>query len=114
MSNTLIEDTGTLLLLDIPEGSSELDDAFVKVSLTVVTHASLAAKTKVYNQRITRAIADAANCGAPLDDLAEAAGCPVEEVVQRLDGYNGLDPSVAAEVARRLAPRRRWWNRKRG
>lgn len=81
MTSTLLEDTGVLLALDMPELH---DDLLTNVSRTMVMWIALEAKTGAYNGRVTRALAAAANEGATIEQLSAAAGLSPETVLQRL------------------------------
>lgn len=81
MTSTLLDDTGVLLALDIPELQ---DDLLANVSRTMVMWIALEAKTNAYSGRVTRALATAANEGATLEQLSAAAGLSPDRVRERL------------------------------
>ncbi|MGC3994248.1 MAG: hypothetical protein QM779_09100 [Propionicimonas sp.] len=103
----LIDDT-QLLLAVRPDAQLADEDALVRVSEAVVTRASLRAKAQAYDLRITRTIAIAANDGAPLAELAEAAGMSQDEVRERLAAHSELLTPLTRERLVPPARRRRW------
>jgi hypothetical protein len=97
--SVLMEDTQRLLVVDIPELGEDLAESLERLSATVITQVALQAKTDAYELRVTRALARAANLGATLDELADAAGMSVARVVARLQSRPGLlDPGTQARL----------------
>jgi hypothetical protein len=83
-------------------------DPLREVSAAVVARASLQAKARAYELRLTRWMAMAANQGAGLDALADAAGVSADEVRGRLAEHPEL---LDARSRERLLPpgrHRRW------
>lgn len=111
---SLIEDTGVLMALPIPDAA---DDSLDTLSHTVITWISLQAKAQVYDRRVTRSIASAANLGATLEQMADAAGMSAEDVLGRLRAHPGsLSPQSRLRLgigrdahAEAPATRRRPW-----
>lgn len=103
----LIDDT-QLLLAVRPEEAAAIRDPLWEVSVAAVTRASLQAKARAYELRLTRWMAEAANQGAGLTELADAAGLSVDETRARLAEHPELLDVASRE--RLLAPvrRRRW------
>lgn len=98
--SVLLEDTQRLLVIDVPDLADDLAQSLERLSATVITQAALQAKTDAYDLRVTRALARAANLGASLDDLADAAGMSVTRVVGRLQARRELlDPGTEARLA---------------
>jgi len=83
-------------------------DPLREISVAVVARASLQAKARAYELRLTRWMAMAANQGAGLDQLADAAGMSADEVRARLAEHPEL---LDAHSSERLLPpirHRRW------
>jgi len=103
----LVDDTQLILALRT-EDADPARDPLGRISLAVVTKASLQAKAQAYEMRVTRAMAEAANQGAGLTELADAAGTSIDEVRERLSRHPELlEPSARDRL---LAPvrHRRW------
>ncbi len=103
----LVDDTQLLLAVP-PEESVASRDPLWEVSAAAVTGAALLAKARAYELRLTRWMAEAANQGAGLTELADAAGMSADEVRSRLAGHPELLDAASRE--RLLAPvrHRRW------
>ena len=96
----LIDDTGLLLRLDLPDpknpaGATVADNLLENISTTVIAAISLRVKAAAYDTRVSRILQQAHDAGVELKDLADASGLALEEVRHRLDRDVAANPATA-------------------
>lgn len=99
MTAILGDETALLLAIQVSDDDAEhKQTALDNVSEAVITRLALRAKAEAYQLRIDRWLANAANLGADLDELAAAAGMSRSEALRRVES---APPGLLTEAVRR-------------